>query len=428
MKYSIDTYPLYKDEKRFAFVVRAKMRMKEPVEVDVLRAAANKAIKRYPYFAVKVEVDESGSYVRVPNDKEIAVLPMGEKTPFLCSKEVNEHLLFLEVDEKDIYFNISHTMCGGRGLQPWIMTTIWQYVADKYGITPNAPSIRKPGEPLLDGEMDEPALETLPKEEPIYEYKSKNPKVLIGDYMNGLFNPFMRNNNYRVLTFSQKEILSFAKGNDSSVAAFFLIAVAKALDKLLPEKAKVIGGEIAHNMSANIGLKNAHCDILSHIHIDYTRDQLKMDMEKLGTMTRGQIILQTDPSVSCKELREKLELYEKLDSIQGIKAKRKYMKEHDPSTGKDAKHGTYYVNYTGQMDWGEVADYIESYVLIVEGHIMLEVTSVGEKIFVCFMQILDNDKYINAFREVMDELGISFTMEGPFPKKLPKHQLPGNGL
>jgi len=424
MKYSIDTYPLYKDEKRFAFVVRAKLRMTEAVDIDVLRSAANKAIKRYPYFAVKVEVDESGSYVRVPNDKDIAVLPRGDKTPFLCSKAVNEHLLFLEVDGRDIYFNISHTMCGGRGLQPWIMTTAWQYVADKYGIVPNAPSIRKPGEPLLDGEMDEPGLDTLPKGEPIYEYKSKNPKVLIGDYINGLFNPFARNSNYRVLTFSQKEILSFAKGNDSSVAAFFLIAVAKALDKLLPEKDAVIGGEIAHNMSANIGLKNAHCDILSHIHIDYTREQLKMDMEKLGTMTRGQIILQTDPTVSCKELKEKLALYEALDNIQGIKAKRKYMKQHDPSTGKDAKHGTYIVNYTGQMDWGEVADYIESYVLIVEGHVMLEVTSVGEKIFVCFMQILDTDKYINAFRDVLNELGISFTMEGPFPKKLPKHQLP----
>ena len=424
MKYSIDTYPLYKDEKRFAFVVRAKLRMTETVDIDVLRSAANKAIKRYPYFAVKVEVDESGSYVRVPNDKDIAVLPMGDKTPFLCSEAVNEHLLFLEVDGRDIYFNISHTMCGGRGLQPWIMTTVWQYVADKYGIVPNAPSIRKPGEPLLDGEMDEPACDMLPREEPIYEYKSKNPKVLIADYMNGLFNPFVRNSNYRVLTFSQKEILSFAKGNDSSVAAFFLIAVAKALDKLLPEKDAVIGGEIAHNMSAIIGLKNAHCDILSHIHIDYTREQLKMDMEKLGTMTRGQIILQTDPTVSCKELKEKLALYEALDNIQGIKAKRKYMKQHDPSTGKDAKHGTYIVNYTGQMDWGEVADYIESYVLIVEGHVMLEVTSLGEKIFVCFMQILDTDKYINAFREVMNELGISFTMEGPYPKKLPKHQLP----
>ena len=55
MRYSIDTYPLYKDEKRFAFVVRAKVRMKEPVDIDILRTAANKAIKRYPYFAKKVE-------------------------------------------------------------------------------------------------------------------------------------------------------------------------------------------------------------------------------------------------------------------------------------------------------------------------------------------------------------------------------------
>ena len=62
----------------------------------------------------------------------------------------------------------------------------------------------------------------------------------------------------------------------------------------------------------------------------------------------------------------------------------------------------------------------------IDTYVMLEVTSAGDQIFVCFMQILDTDKYINAFREVMNELGISFTMEGPYPKKLPKHQLPGN--
>ncbi|WP_026658688.1 hypothetical protein [Butyrivibrio sp. AC2005] len=424
MKYSVDTYPLYKDEKNFAFVVRAKARMKERVDIDVLRVAVNKAIKRYPYFAVKIEIDESDAYVRVPNDKEVVVLPMGDKTPYLGSKEVNGHLLFLECDGKDIYFNISHTMCGGRGLQPWIMTTLWQYVADKYGIEPNAPNIRKPDDPLLEGEMDEPSLDTLPKDEPIYEYKSKNPYVMVFDYMRALLVPFLRNDNYRVLTFSQKDIMNYARGNDSSVAAFFLVAVAKALDRLLPEKVTVIGGEMAHNLSANIGIKNAHCDILSHIHIDYTRDQLKMDMEKLGTMTRGQIILQTDPSVSSNEVRGKLELFEKLDDIHGIEAKRKYMKENDPSTGKDAKHGTYYVNYTGQMDWGEVADYIESFVAIVEGHLMLEVTSVGDKIFVCFMQMLNTEKYINAFQDVLKELGIPFTMEGPFPKKLSRHRLP----
>ena len=77
------------------------------------------------------------------------------------------------------------------------------------------------------------------------------------------------------------------------------------------------------------------------------------------------------------------------------------------------------------MDWGEVADYIESYVLIVEGHCMLEVTSMADKIFVCFMQVIKEDKYINAFGEVMKELGIPFKCEGPFPKRLSKHSLPG---
>ncbi|MCR5747363.1 MAG: hypothetical protein K6G03_06605 [Lachnospiraceae bacterium] len=136
------------------------------------------------------------------------------------------------------------------------------------------------------------------------------------------------------------------------------------------------------------------------------------------------IILQTDPSVSCSELRERLELYEKLDTIQGIKARRKYIKEHDAATRKNAKHGTSYVSYTGQMDWGDVADHIESFVYIVEGHVMIEISSVGDRIFVCFMQVINTDKYIKAFREVFNEMGISFKEEGPFPKRLPRHQLP----
>ena len=74
MKYSIDTYSLYRSEKRFSYVIRARVKMKKKVDIDVLKESANKAIKRYPYFAVKVEVDESGSYVRRPNDKEVAVL------------------------------------------------------------------------------------------------------------------------------------------------------------------------------------------------------------------------------------------------------------------------------------------------------------------------------------------------------------------
>ena len=71
MKYSIDTYRLYQSEKRFAMTVRIHVRMKDEVDINALDKAVNSAIKRYPYFAVSVSVDENGGYVLVPNNKKI---------------------------------------------------------------------------------------------------------------------------------------------------------------------------------------------------------------------------------------------------------------------------------------------------------------------------------------------------------------------
>ena len=424
MKYSINTYRLYTDEKLFSTVVRIKVTMKQPVDPDVLSHAVNTAITRYPYYAVHVVLDEDGAYVLRPNKKKVVVLHASDHMPLLGSRRVNGHLLFVLYEGRDISFHISHAMCGGKGILPWVMTNIYQYVVEKYHIHPDAPGIRKPGEDLLPTETAEPSLDMLPDEEPVYTYQSKDPVVMIGDYMNGLYNPVRRKPNYRLFTFRQEDLVPFLKDTDASVISFFLVVMAKAMDRVLPEKIKVIGAETAHNPRESLGIPDSHCDFLSHVHVDYDREILQRDMEMLGTMTRGQIILQTDPSVSSGELRNVFTTYEGIDRIHGLKEKRKYMKEHDPSKGKDAKHGTFIVNYTGRMDWGEVADYVESYVAIVEGHLVGEVTSLDDKIFFTLMQLIDGKKYAEAFLEVLEELGIPCKVEGPFPKRLSKHVLP----
>ena len=48
----------------------------------------------------------------------------------------------------------------------------------------------------------------------------------------------------------------------------------------------------------------------------------------------------------------------------------------------------------------------------------------ADKIHVGFMQVIKTDKYINLFREELGKLGIPCTIEGPFPKRLPKHDIP----
>ncbi|MCR5136326.1 MAG: hypothetical protein K6C12_04440 [Oscillospiraceae bacterium] len=389
-----------------------------------LKSAVNTAIKRYPYFAVRVGLDEDGGYILQSNPEEAVIFRRRKHLPKLGSPAVNGHLLFVQCEGREINFYISHALCGGRGAQPWVMTTVYQYIIEKYHVVPTAPAIRKPDSPLLPGEAEEPTIEMLGTEQPIFRYRSKKPAILGIDYLNGMFNPFKRKPNFRFYTFAQKDIMSFVKNNDSSVASFFLVVMAKALDKVLPEKVRVIGGETAHNPAASLGLPHSHIDLLSHVHLDYTREQLKWDMEKLGTMTRGQIVLQTDPSVSSAELRDKFCLLQELEAIRGQKQKLAYFKKHDPYEGKNAQHGTFIANYTGWMDWGEVADYVDSFVFIVDGHVLLEASSLGDRIFLSFMQLLDEKKYTDAFEAVLTEFGIPFQSEGPFPKRLTKHELP----
>lgn len=424
MKYSLDTYRLYQRDDRFSYVIRVKVTMKEPVDSEILRHSVNTAITRYPYFSVRVAQGKDGGYKLLPNDKPVVVLPIAEKPRSVCSEEVNKHLLFVEYSGKDIYFNISHSLCGGRGAFPWVMTNVYQYVKERYRVSLDAPEIRKPGEPMLEGEDTEPTLDMLTTERQIYTRRPAKPTVMIMDYMNGLYNPFLRSNTYHVFEFRQKDVMTLARGNDNSVISFFMIVMAKALDKVLPAKDKIIRGESAHNTFAGLGIPNSHYDMLSHVWVDYERPQLGWDMEKLGTMTRGQFILQTDPTFSHPQMRKLFKLYDEIDNISGLKNKREYMEKHNPSTGKDAEHGTFLVNYTGQMHWGEVADYIESYVAIVDGHLVLEISAMEEKIFISFMQIVKGNKYIDAFRQVLDELGLEYRMTGPFPKHLAKHSQP----
>ena len=424
MKYSIDTYRLYQSEKRFFHTVRIHVRMKDDVDIDLLDKAINTAIKRYPYFAVKVALDDDGGYVLLPNDKRIVVLPTKKKLPRLGSKAVNEHLIYADCEGKDIYLNISHTMCGGKGFQPWVMTTMWEYVKEKYDVIPDAPAIWKPDSDLLPGETAEPTMEMLSEEAPIIKRKLGKTPILAMDYLNGLMNPFKRKPNYWVFVIDQADLIKVAKQNDSSVITFFFIAFARVLDRFFSKKYKTIVAEAAHNPRESMGIPNTHCDFLSHVYVSFDRDRLQGDLETLGTMARGQIILQTDPSISHAEIRKLFRLYEAIDNEHGIKNKRKYMAKHSLSSGDDAQHGSFILNYTGQTDWGEVADYIDWYAYIIEGHYTIEVTALADKIIVGFMQLIDTDKYALSFQEELDKMGVPCKVEGPFPKRQPKHELP----
>lgn len=419
MKYNFDSYMLYHTGKIIRNVVRLKVTMKDSVDIDVLRNAVNIATNRYPYFKKKIAVNEEGAYVLEDNVEPVAVFPTRKKAPAIGSEEVNRHILYVDTEGRDIYFTISHTLAGGKGIQPWVMTCVYQYVTEKYGVTVDAPGIRKPDSDFLPTELTAPSYDILSKEQPIYRFHGGKAALLLFDYINGFVNPFMKNEAYYVFSFDQADFMKFSKINDSSVASLITVLMFKALDRVLPKNKLLIRGDLAHNPCVTLGIPDSHCDFLTRLHVDYRRDMASYDLEKLGTITRGQMILQMDAPNSSEVVKKRLEFRDGIDLCKGLKQKRKYAKKHNMNLGKGIVHGTYNVNYTGYFDWGELEEYVESFVYIVDGHLLSEVSAMGNKIFLAVMALVKADKYINSLCGVLNELGIKYKLDGPFPKNLP---------
>ena len=59
--------------------MRILVKLKENVDQKLLNEAAQEAITRFPYFAVKVRVEDSGSFAFDHNENPIPVLPEENK-------------------------------------------------------------------------------------------------------------------------------------------------------------------------------------------------------------------------------------------------------------------------------------------------------------------------------------------------------------
>ncbi len=123
------------------------------------------------------------------------------------------------------------------------------------------------------------------------------------------------------------------------------------------------------------------------------------------------------PEISWEAYRKLLKFRDGIDAAQSHEEKVKYAGEH--SIFRKAPMDTYTISYAGNSSWGGVADYVDSVFTITDGHLMIEVNALPGKICVCFQQVFEDDKYLKAFLQVLEEEGVPYELEKMDSKKLP---------
>lgn len=267
-----DTYLLYETRKNAPSNtnIRFALEITEDVNGDILSAAVNEAIKRYPYFSVRVEIKD-GAYILVPNAFPIVVMETKLPSVPLGSEEVNYHLNFIDYSDDMIYFNVSHSITDAAGYIPFIKSVLYQYLIRVHDEPLSPEGILLPDSEFVPGEFDFPEIGSLPESDFSYKRDWKMGYFPAEDYIQAMKNPDYRNEGYYCITMRQREFMKYIHSNDASPAAILSVLMFKALAPLFPEEADTFSAGIAFNFRKDIHCPKAFHSISTVLHAVYKR-------------------------------------------------------------------------------------------------------------------------------------------------------------
>lgn len=418
-----DIYLLYEYMEKMSFTVRFKVQLDAPIDEKLLDKAAQEAIERFPYFKVQVGLDEAQNYTLMHNVRPIAVLPEKDERLVLGSDEVNGQLFAITYRHDCIWFNFSHSICGGFGGLFWLKTTLYLYMQKKYGeLTPPA-DVKLPGAPVPESELHFPDADSLPKDEPIYRYDGGDSNLAIMRTLKYLLNPFAKDCYYYEIEIPTKDFMAYAAKVDGSPNTILAAMLYKMSSRLFKEKKDThLSVRIADDYRSDIGADESYRDFVRFIHIRYEWDMKDDSIEKLNMRARGAIIKQNQPELSFERFTKLEKVHRGVDEQPDLKSKKSYAKQN--STFRSDPRDNCTVSYVGKTDWGEIDRHIKGLYTITDGDLMLEVNALTDKFCIAFQVIDKKRKPLDLFCEILDGEKIPYTVSERFVRNLPKIELP----
>lgn len=423
MEKNPDAYLLYECSKKVPFTVRMKYILDAPIDASLLKEAAQAAFARFPYFSVRVRLDAGQSYVLEPNEAPLPVLPEPERALRLASAETAGHLFAITWRGKAIWFNFSHSICGGFGALFWVKTTLYEYMRRKYGPLQGPADLKEATAAPSDGELAWPDVEALPADEPAERYTGGSTLVGISRMIKYLANPFARDSYYYELEIPASDFMDYARSIDASPNSGLCAMIYKAAARHFKEKeGQHLSVRIADDYRADVGCPESYRDFVRLIHVKYDWSDIDTPIAELNARSRAAIRTQALPELSYERMRKVEQIHREIDAQPTLKAKRKYAARNSMFRNDDRDVCS--LSYVGQVDYGQMAEHITGIYTITDGDMIFEVNALPNK-FCIAVQMIDKDPELTErFCQVLREEGIPFTLGERMTRRLPIASLP----
>lgn len=402
---------IYAAGKDLHSTIRTRIAMTEPIRSDALRAAADSAITRYPYFSVKL-IKEGEGYALAYNGAPLPITSGGRAIP-LGGIESGGHLFALAYDGNLLYVDTTHFLTDGNGIFPFIKTLLYCYLRILHAEDVfDTAGIALPGSEIPSAEADDDPFPDQPyPEEPLGAVQRPEKVFLLEDQPAG-YESRDQWTSFRI-RIKQKEMMQYASTVDGSPATFIASIMYRAIDETHPDNRLPIVCGMQHQYRKALGKPYSHMCHVNVYPIVYTDRMRGKSIELLNTMARGATIICTD------DMNDRLAVNAHIRNEKAIRGmtleeKHDYMKKFlIDSIGQN----TFEVSYTGRAPYSGLEKYIADITPFLDmrlsGGISVEIFSVGENFSVNIMQRNGDRRYTDRFVDILAECGIQCIVDDP---------------
>ena len=388
--------------------------LSDEIDQSVMDHAMQKTIKRYPYFAFRIVKTEAG-FDKIENPLPIVVKDSFSEELVLGSEAANYHWIAAACEGRRLKLAVHHMIADGRSAMRFYKTLLYCYISEKYGVQLDPKGIILPDSPISPDE-DVKIFNLLDGEDGTMRTTVEDPFVIpetVDDEMKGYF--------YQV-TIPEKEFLASSKGSDNSPLTLLTVYMAKMFQRLCPENEKDIYAGIAIDARDALNCPQSRFTNSYVIFIKHSPSKIGLDIDRLGTMTRGQIIMQSQEDILRYVHNSVMRISAQIRSTTDQAERQRLMHSIYQLVASDP---TYSISYVGNPEWGSLEPYIEEeYTLIMNKKLFLEVNAAGGKFCIAWIQGFENDAYVKTLQSLIRENGIGCEVSGPFPHDWPKCCLP----
>ena len=397
---------------------RVTMKMKDMIDETVLVNAVRKSMERYPYYRVRLGMDEHEVFF-LDNPMPVPVLHT-DGPIVLGGFETQGHVLAFCWWKNKVHIDLIHALTDGGGLYHLIQTFLYYYCSEFYGRELSSEGIWLAGDEIAQDEWIDPGRKPLVIDPTMHVTKWNDNAFQIAD--GGIARVTKKCVVYNI-RISESEFMRFNLSNEGSPGTVISLFLARAIAGLHPDAVDPVAIALCVNQRRMIDAPLAHQSLVGDARLVFKDKMKQMSFDRQVTCFRAMVALQTDVDMVRKEVQEYQDLMQILATMPTHEERHAYCKK---LSDEKSRMFTATVSYVGKADLGEAAHYVQEFHVLpstalpsCETPLTLELSAVNGCFYVNFMQYFEGEEYLTAFIKQLRENDINYDVLYAEPTKYP---------